>query len=140
MDFREGNKIKTLLPYKHMEQARGEKRHGFLFHPLSTSTTKSNLDLISTGASKYGIFVWDDFSQSAEGSVSQMPNGTSVPWLLQLATLKCTTDSDANVAESTEWPRLHMSTQILSSKSKSFYCSESQHYENLDFSTNLQLI
>lgn len=57
---------------------------------------------MSTGSSKYGILVWDDFFQSAEGTASQIPNGTSVPWLLQLATLKCTTDSDANMAESTE--------------------------------------
>ena len=91
---REENRL-CFLTYKQEEQELGEKGHGSLFHPLSINRTRLIL-LLSTGSSKHGVSVTDNFSQSTEGNVPQTPSSVRAPWPLQLATLKGTTEPQAN--------------------------------------------
>lgn len=85
----------SFLTYKQEEQELVEKGHGSFFHPLSIRRTRLIL-FMSTGSSKHGISVTDNFSQSSEGNVPQTLNSTRVPWPLQPAILKGTTEPQAN--------------------------------------------
>lgn len=83
------------LTYKQEEQKLSQKGHGSLFHPFSISRARLIL-FMSTGSSKHGVSITDDFSQSSEGNVPQTLNSTRAPGPLQLATLKGTTEPQAN--------------------------------------------